>query len=393
MTDWKNGIARFLDRVDTKLDAQRQRLGATGGDGRPARIEMFRGYGSPERAYLKGRVLRGSAVPAGTAADSVWLNFASMLQRFESDEVAGARVRVVFPGGEQVVKANGEGYFDCWIEPRPPFAANALWHEIVVELVEPVEAEPVRALAPILVPPKQSAFGVISDLDDTVIRSEVTSKLKMLRTVLLGNVHTRVPFPGVSAFYRALQHGKGASPFNPIFYVSSSPWNLHDLLSGFLNLQKIPTGPLLLRDWGLSGEILPTSNLGHKMDAIQRILDLFPALPFILVGDTSQEDPEIYWRVVQAYPDRILAVYIRNVEARPERIAAIRKLSEEAERAGTSLVLADDTLAAARHAAARGWILPAALDEIAADAAHNPQPTASAEAAAVNESLSTGIRD
>jgi phosphatidate phosphatase APP1 len=390
VADWKKGVMRFLDRVDTKIDAQRQRLGLTGGGGKPARIDAYRGFGTPERATVRGRVLRGSPIPVADAADSVWLNLASMVQRFESDEVPHARVRVVYAGGERTVAADAEGFFECELEPAPPFAPNALWHEVVLELAEPREGDPpVRALAHVLVPPAGSAFGVISDLDDTVIRTDVTSKLRMARTVLLGNAHTRSPFPGVAAFYRALQRGTGSAPFNPVFYVSSSPWNLHDLLSEFLSLRKIPLGPLLLRDWGLSGEILPTSNQEHKLHAIERVMRHYPELPFILVGDTSQEDPEIYARVVHDCPGRIAAVYIRNVEAKPERVAAIRALAAEVERAGSALVLADDTLAAAEHAASRGWIQREALDEIRAEAeaAGAPEPSRATER--VNRELST----
>ena len=390
MADWNKAFGRFLDRVDNKIDEQRRRFGATGGAGKVARIDAYRGYGTPERAFVRGRVLRGSPIPAADAADSVWLNLASMVQRFESDEVPRARVRVVFAGGERTVTTDDEGYFECEVDPRPPFAPNAIWHEVVLELLEPREGdEPVRTLAHVMVPPAASAFGVISDLDDTVIRTGVTSKLRMARTVLFGNARTRAPFPGVAAFYRALQHGTGAAPFNPIFYVSSSPWNLHDLLAEFLTLQKIPLGPLLLRDWGLSGEVLPTSNEEHKMRAIERIMTHFPTLPFILVGDTSQEDPEIYSRVVHTYPNRIPAVYIRNVEARPERVEAIRALAAEVEKAGSAQVLADDTQAAAEHAVSRGWIAPAALAEIRAEADASTQPRASAAGEEVNEELST----
>ena len=390
MADWTRGFGRFLDRVDNKIDEQRRRFGATGGSGKAARIDAYRGYGTPERGFVRGRVLRGSPIPAADAADSAWLNLASMVQRFESDEVPRARVRVVFAGGERTVTTDDEGYFECEVDPRPPFAPNAIWHEVVLELLDPREGdEPVRTLAHVMVPPAASAFGVISDLDDTVIRTGVTSKLRMARTVLFGNARTRAPFPGVAAFYRALQHGTGAAPFNPIFYVSSSPWNLHDLLAEFLTLQKIPLGPLLLRDWGLSGEVLPTSNEEHKMRAIERIMTHFPTLPFILVGDTSQEDPEIYSRVVHTYPNRIPAVYIRNVEARPERVEAIRALAAEVEKAGSALVLADDTLSAAEHAVTRGWIAPAALAEIRAEADASTQPRATAAGEEVNEELST----
>jgi len=390
MADWKKELAKFAGRVETKLDEQRDRLGLTGGRVRRARIEAYRSFGCADRAYVRGRVLRGAPIASAGERDGALLNLASMLQRFESDEVPVARVRVHFPGGEHEVTADGEGYFECWFQPRPPFAPHALWHEVRMELAHPVEGEPHQALAHLLVPPEQSAFGVISDLDDTVVRTDVTSALRMMRNVFLQNARTRVPFPGVAAFYRALEKGAGPTPFNPIFYVSSSPWNLHDLLTEFLVLQKIPLGPLLLRDWGLTPQgVTPLGgNEDHKLESIRRIMGLFPALRFILIGDSGQEDPEIYLRAVREFPDRVLAVYIRNVHPRPERADTIRALALEVEAAGSALLLADDTLAAARHAAGRGWIAPGALAEIGAVTSADA-PTAESGTEAVNRDLST----
>jgi phosphatidate phosphatase APP1 len=389
MADWKRSIAKFAHRVEQKLDAQREKHGLMGRGG--VRIEPYRGYGCPDRAYLKGRVLRGAALPAAREDAGTLVNIAAMIQRFESDEVPGARVRINHPGGPLTVTTNEEGFFEAWIHPRPEFAPGALWHTLELELEQPVEGEPQRCQAQLLVPPAESAFGVISDLDDTVVKTGATSLLRMARNTFLSNARTRVPFPGVAAFYRALQKGAGESPFNPVFYVSSSPWNLHDLLTEFLTLQKIPIGPLMLRDWGMNAqESMPTGHAGHKLGAIRRIMDLFPALPFILIGDSGQEDPEIYHRVVHDYPDRVLAVYIRNVTPHPERIGAIRKLADEVEKAGSSLLLTDDTHAAARHAAARGWITAGALEEVAVDVARQqPQQPAEEGTHSANRALST----
>lgn len=389
MADWKKSIGKFVHRVERKLDEKREKLGLTG-DG-TARIEPYRGYGCPDRAYLKGRVLRGAPIPAASEDAGVVMNIASMIQRFESDEVPGARVRIEHPGGPLTVTTDEEGFFEAWIHPRPEFGAGALWHTLELELEHPAADAPIRCQAQLLVPPPESAFGVISDLDDTVVKTGATSLLRMARTTFFSNARTRVPFPGVAAFYRALQKGAGESPFNPVFYVSSSPWNLHDLLTEFLTLQKIPIGPLMLRDWGVSAqESAPTGHAGHKLGAIRRIMDLFPALPFILIGDSGQEDPEIYHRVVHDYPDRILAVYIRNVTPHPERVGAIRRLADEVEKAGSTLLLTDDTHAAAVHAAQKGWITAAALEEVAADVARQ-QPSTPTEAgtASVNRALST----
>ena len=386
MPDWKRTLLTFAHKLETKIDEQRYKhaLERAG-----ARIDAYRGFGCPDRAYLKGRVLRGSPIPPAQDTHGVLRNAFYMFQRLESDEVPGAHVRVVHPGGEVTVTADEEGYFEAWIRPRPEFAANALWHTVQLELVLPASDPPYRTDAQVLVPPPETAFGVISDLDDTVIKTGATSLLRMARTTFFANAATRVPFPGVAAFYRALQHGAGETPFNPIFYVSSSPWNLHDLLTEFMTIQKIPIGPLLLRDWGLNAqESLPTGHASHKLEGIRRILDLFPALPFILIGDSGQEDPEIYHRVVHDHPDRILAVYIRNVTPHPRRRDAILKLAEEVEHAGSTLLLTDDTHAAAKHAAAQGWITAQALTEVAADvAAEHRVPPSGTES--VNRALST----
>ncbi len=147
-----------------------------------------------------------------------------------------------------------------------------------------------------------------------------------------------------------------------MFYVSSSPWNLYDVIAEFLEAQGIPAGPLLLRDWDLGPSLL--RNAAYKSGVIREILATYPSLPFILIGDSAQEDPEIYADVVGTHPGRILAVYIRNVRQHPEDSPAIRALAQRVSAAGSTLVLADDTLTAARHAAAHGWIREEALPDI-----------------------------
>jgi phosphatidate phosphatase APP1 len=210
---------------------------------------------------------------------------------------------------------------------------------------------------------------VISDIDDTVIQSDVGSVLRMVATVLFRNARTRLPLPGVPALYRALHAGPDGEAKNPMFYVSNGLWNLYDLLEDFFQLQEIPGGPvLLLRNWGVyRDEILPTRQREHKLAVIGRILDLYKALPFVLIGDSGEADPEIYHEVVHRYPDRILAVYIRNMTRELEQPAAIRALADEIAEAGSTLLLADDSLAMSRHAARQGWIRPEAVSAIRAE--------------------------
>jgi phosphatidate phosphatase APP1 len=270
-----------------------------------------------------------------------------------------------------------EGHFEIRLEVTAPLPADQLWHEVELDLLEPDRPgeAPARATGQVLIPPPTAQFGVISDIDDTVLHTNAANLIKMARTVFLGNAHTRLPFKGVAAFYRALFEGVDGNMQNPLFYVSSSPWNLYDLLSDFFNLQEIPIGPVLfLRDWGINEEeVIPSRHRDYKYRVISRIMDHYPNLPFILLGDSSQEDPEIYHEVVHEYPDRVLAVYIRNVSRGLERPEAIQKLAEEVVKAGSVLIMAEDTVPMAEHAVKKGWIsadhLPAIHDRVEEDEA------------------------
>ena len=124
----------------------------------------------------------------------------------------------------------------------------------------------------------------------------------------------------------------------------------------------------LLSEYGADVPKIVAFESVYSMDGdiapIREILDVYPSMPFILIGDTSQRDPEIYREIVRTHPGRILAIYIRNVDPNPERLASVRALEREVLDAGSALVLADDTAAAARHAADHGWIPRDTIAEI-----------------------------
>lgn len=336
----------------------------------PHHVVPYRGYGNARRVLVHGRALEDEGIAPANDADPAWRNLLNSFNRVETDPLARARVRVHLGGTQREIIADEEGFITEWLDLADPLPPDVGWHPATLELLAPLRdpAKPVVTTAQILVPPASATFGVISDIDDTVLQSHVANLVQAARTIAFGNARTRLPFPGVAAFYRALHHGprgEAASAANPIFYVSSSPWNLYDVIADFLDLQGIPAGPILLRDWDLRpGAHAAKGHHTHKISQITRIFDTYPALPFILIGDSTQEDPEIYRHVVAEHPSRVLAVYIRNVHARPERSAAISRLAEEILADHSTLILSDDTLAAAKHAAEKGWISPDALPSI-----------------------------
>ncbi len=361
MESWQQALHSVVHNIENHFDDLKERLTARLGPPASLVILPYFGYGKPQELTLRGRVLRNPRDTTAVNNDSLWDNLVDMYGRFASDEIPFPKVHARYGQVEQIVTGDEEGYFFVSLTlPDPIVETRNLWHEIELTLLHPESPVPVHATGLVFVPSPGARFGIISDIDDTVMLSHATDMLRMARTVFMGSAQTRLPFPGVAEFYRALQAGK-----NPLVYLSSSPWNLFDLMVDFFELQEIPLAPLLLRDWGITEtELLPTQHNTYKLVALRQVLDFYGDLPFLLIGDSGQQDPEIYAEIVQAYPGRIQAVYIRDVSPEEERDTAVLHLAEQVKLAGSTLILAGDTLTMAEHAASQGWIDTAVLEKL-----------------------------
>jgi len=351
---------RAFEGADRTVFSAKLRAGLIG----PLEIQAYRGYGTAEELFLRGRVLELVGLKPASEKGSRRRNLSNMGRRFLSSEIPRARVRATALGRTVEVRADGEGFFDARV-PVPPGSRNGTttaWRRVDLELLWPparasVAGGVVRAMGEAVVP-LGATYGVISDLDDTVIQTGVTSLPTMIRTVLLNDASTRLPFEGVGAFYEAMTRGAGGTnPENPIFYVSNGPWNLYDLLEDFLALNGLPKGPIFLRDWGPL--TLKDRHSRHKLGTIRTLFATYPDLPFVLVGDSGEEDPEVYARVAREHPERVRAIYIRDVVRGSARHAEMSRISRGLYRdAKVPMVLAPDSGAAAEHAAELGLVPP-----------------------------------
>jgi phosphatidate phosphatase APP1 len=344
----------------------------------PYVLRPYRGYGSQTEIFLIGRVFRqptlGWKIDEGRISQELIDVGRGLVRR----GVGGAKVLARFGGAEQAFETDRDGYFRVHMRPAVPPPADRLWHDIALELVRPIR---VAATGRLFVPPADRHHHVvISDIDDTIMFTGVASKARMLWRLFMQGARSRVAFPGMAALLRALHRGPSGGDVNPMLYVSRGPWSIYDVLDEFFNLHSIPIGPLLfLREWGLTLQRpLPRRAKDHKLVLIRNMLDLYRDLPFVLIGDSGQRDPEIYAQIVREHPGRVLAVYIRKVEADAERDRAIEALATEIVAAGSSLLLAADSMAMAEHAAARGLIPAAAVAAVASEQAAPCAPGAAA---------------
>jgi phosphatidate phosphatase APP1 len=328
-------------------------------------IQPYRGYGTPEEAFLTGRVFRqprfGARLPAGTMRRQL----ADALRRLARWGLGGVRITAELGDANTRVDTDADGYFRVTLPLRQHPNPDRLWHHMT--LAAEWEGVRVREIGSVFIPPTSARRVVISDIDDTVMLTGVANKILMMWRLFVQGAENRTAFPGVSALYRALHGGVGGDEQNPMLYVSRGPWSIYEVLERFFQIQEIPIGPILfLREWGLTLQRpLPKRAEDHKRDLIRGMLERYDALPFILIGDSGQHDPETYARVVEEHPGRVLAVYIRNVSPGDARGGEIDALARRTAEAGCPLVLASDSRTMAEHAAEKGWISRAGVDDVA----------------------------
>ncbi|MEM7233812.1 MAG: phosphatase domain-containing protein [Planctomycetota bacterium] len=150
--------------------------------------------------------------------------------------------------------------------------------------------------------------SVISDIDDTVKVSSVLDKKRLFDNTFFQDFRAA---PGMAELYRAW--AKEGVAFH---FVSSSPWHLYEPLVEFFAKERFPPASLHLKQVRLKDSSLLNlfkKGTETKPASIRPLLRAFPKRRFILVGDSGEQDPEVYAAIYKDHPDRILQVLIRNV--------------------------------------------------------------------------------
>ncbi|MCK0168904.1 DUF2183 domain-containing protein [Jannaschia sp. S6380] len=286
-------IARAVEPLLERIGARR--------DADPV-LEAYCGYATPGGLILRGRVLTHLRQAEPDPRQSKWVNLRQMLSLFVTDEVAGVAVA----GGGARTVSDAEGYVTLEVPvDAADFAAGTPWAGVPVR----IEDDPATELAfPVRLATDRADWIVISDVDDTMIETGAHSLARNLWTTFTGSALTRQ----VHADARALMQRLVDGDRNPVFYVSSSPWNLHRFLEGLFARHDIPRGPMFLRDLGVTDEGVGQGHGTHKGAAIDVILAANPGLDAWLLGDSGQKDAQVYRDAVRRHPGRIRGVALRE---------------------------------------------------------------------------------
>ncbi|NLS92304.1 MAG: DUF2183 domain-containing protein [Planctomycetaceae bacterium] len=153
-----------------------------------------------------------------------------------------------------------------------------------------------------------AGLSIISDIDDTIKHSAVGDRKALLANTFLRKFQPVAGMPGL--FGRSAEQGMA------FHYVSGSPWQLYLPLAEFLEDEGFPKGSMHLKRFRLKVRSMATvlvSQEAHKLPAIEAILAAYPQRRFILVGDSGEQDPEIYAKVARKHAGQVVGLFIRNV--------------------------------------------------------------------------------
>ncbi|KAK0111240.1 hypothetical protein ONS95_001613 [Cadophora gregata] len=156
-------------------------------------------------------------------------------------------------------------------------------------------------------------WGVISDIDDTIKITQTGDPIGILRSTFVSQA---TPVEGMPELYQFIQ--RIISPTSPFFYLSASPYNLYSFLRDFRQ-KFFPQGTIVLRDssWMNLAGLLSNLTLGtqeYKVSRITKINSWLPKRKMILIGDSTQADPETYGEIYRKHKGWVKLILIRKVE-------------------------------------------------------------------------------
>ncbi len=307
-------IADFVRKAEHTLNRVGVRRKTEAG-WRPT-VTGFRGYGSPQRIHVLGRVLMADPEEPDVSADTTPTHSGDLLrqaQQVSDDAQRGWRqfftvqvgdLPVTVHAGNQTMHTTTDsgGYIDVLVEDH---GLEPGWQQVTIEAqgAEPQQAE-------VLVTEPGTKIGLISDIDDTVLVTWLPRAMLAAWNSWVRHTNKRKPVPAMGEFYREMLKDH---PGAPVFYLSTGAWNTYETLIDFLDRHDLPKGPLLLTDWGPTPTGLFRSGQEHKKVQLRNLFIDFPDVQWILVGDDGQHDPLIYGEAVFEHPDRILGVAIRQL--------------------------------------------------------------------------------
>lgn len=275
-------------------------------------LKLYRGYANDQELIVMGHVFKPTTKEDYDFDKRNFKNAKSVIRMFQIKTQKNASVYLEHNGIKIHTKSLDDGYFKFCIPLHRDLAFG--WNEYKVSIMH--NGKEITSKGS-YIRPHEGNWGFISDIDDTFLVSHTRNAFKKLYILLFRNVNDRKIFEDVVPHYQALSSAGRNSDTekNAFFYVSSSEWNLYRFITQFTELHDLPKAVLLLKDIKTSLTDFFLTGRGdhnHKFEKIKHILEFYPHLKYVLLGDDSQHDPYLYETICKIFPVTVKAVYIRQ---------------------------------------------------------------------------------
>jgi phosphatidate phosphatase APP1 len=98
-----------------------------------------------------------------------------------------------------------------------------------------------------------------------------------------------------------------------VHYLSKSESNLYQVIADFIAYHRLPKGALLLSPHLKWNQLLkPNKGKDYKSKHLRELLQNLPDKKFILLGDDTQRDMDVYTEIVNEFKSQIRMVFIRQ---------------------------------------------------------------------------------
>ncbi|MDQ7917701.1 App1 family protein [Mesonia sp. MT50] len=285
-------------------------------------LKVYRGYANERKIMVFGHVFEKDT-PDVFKLNKKWYQHAwQVLRMFRIKTESNASVVFKYKNLEVKTKTLDDGHFRMMIPYEGDIEPG--WHKFTMEVLEEENSHESHEEEGEFVKPFPGEYGVISDIDDTFLVSHSGNIFKKLYVMLTRNVNKRKVFEKVVEHYRLLNQigRKDHSKNNAFFYVSSSEWNLYNFIIQFTEIHQFPKAVLKLKDIKSGLRDFLGSGGGdhnHKFYKIRHLVEFYPELHFILLGDDSQQDPYIYRDISKIFPKNISTIYIRQTKRKKRK--------------------------------------------------------------------------
>jgi phosphatidate phosphatase APP1 len=307
-------IVFFPSPVASSPDGKSQRLTVQGRIFEPTARSLM-------RRLLIDAIAKATGLDADERASGLFQQRAGY---FLSDSAGGERVSIRI--GDQTFPlpaSDKAGYFTAQIQLPQEDAVRLAKDGVISFQSLATAANPAIFTGQAVLVPKEG-ISVVTDMDDTIKDTHVRDRKEMLR-----NTFVR-PFAAVAGMPELYASWKKAFGGRIQFHVvSAGPWQLNEPLRDFTQEAGFPAFT-----WHMRSVDINAANLrelvgkpaAFKVPAIETLIRLFPTRHFVCVGDSGEQDPEVYSKILSEFPDRVDAIFIRDVTGQGEQDVRYRRL-------------------------------------------------------------------